>query len=310
MSEASTKIICITDQKVSFPDFSSDYMTLKNEPMISGCVALCAGNDMQYAPLILEAAKRRLKPASQPSEVADAIDEAYQEQQAELIEKKFLKRYRLTGEDFQKSGKKVLTDAVYTRICDRIDKFNLSVRFLVCGFDSNKQGHILTAGGADSVESYDHIGVWAIGEGAHAALSSLAFHITHQHVSPPYSDLNKTLTFALPAKFMAESANSVGPGTFTVVLEAGKPPQYISETGIDLLRKEWLKDGAPKISKKILKLIPDLLFTNAKPENTEEAIQKVDAKIGKPGYVKRLLRKKSPQKGTMPLIGQTSKDQQ
>ena len=131
----------ITDEKVSFSSFSAEYLSHKNQPIMANCAVLYAGNDMQYAPVILEKAEERLRfsPLASPRDVADALDEAYRDQLTELIEKRILRRYKFTGEKFSQFGKKLCTEAVYNRLCDRIAKVELSARFLVCGFDQEKK---------------------------------------------------------------------------------------------------------------------------------------------------------------------------
>src|ERR1035441_5560490 len=151
LASSRKEIVCLTDRKVSFPSFSADHMTLKNEPFVGSCCVLTAGDDTEYIPLILESAKAELKPNAHPREVADAIDDAYHGQIAELIEKRVLKKFHFNCESFQKNGKKLLSEAVYARLCERIDKVNLSLKFLICGFDKNGIGHIFTAGGEQSV---------------------------------------------------------------------------------------------------------------------------------------------------------------
>src|ERR1035441_126477 len=269
LASSRKEIVCLTDRKVSFPSFSADHMTLKNEPFVGSCCVLTAGDDTEYIPLILESAKAELKPNAHPREVADAIDDAYHGQIAELIEKRVLKKFHFNCESFQKNGKKLLSEAVYARLCERIDKVNLSLKFLICGFDKNGIGHIFTAGGEQSVAGYEHIGLWAIGEGAEAALSILAFHITHKHASPPFAPLNTAITIALSAKFMAESANSVGEGTFTVVFKHGEPVRFIDDDVVDKMRKQWLKDGSPRLSRKLLEGIPKVLHEAIKPSNSD-----------------------------------------
>lgn len=222
---------------------------------------LFAGNDAQYAGLILESAKDSLEPNSHPRAVADAIDTAYHEQLTELIERRVLKRFEFDGESFRKTGRRLCSDTQYARICERINKVELSLRFLVCGFDENGTGHLYTAGGKQSVEEYDHIGLWAIGEGDVAALSTLSFHISHQHISPPHSKVNETLAVALAAKFMAESENSVGKGTIVVVFEKDKKPQVIYESGTSRIREQWLKTGAPRMSSEMLDSVRTHLTT-------------------------------------------------
>jgi hypothetical protein len=288
------EIICISDQKVTFPGFSSDYMTIKNEPGIGRCAVLYAGEDTQYAPLIFESARNALGENPHPREVADAIDDAYHGQISELIERRVLRRYKYDGESFRKNGKKLLSEAVFARICERIDKVNLNLRFLICGFDQTGDGHLFTAGGNQSVEGYDHIGLWAIGEGADSAFSTFSFHITHRSIAPPWSELNPTLTVALSAKFMAESASTVGEGTIAAILKKGEDVRYVPQEAVNTLRKEWLRHGAPRFAKRIEKFLPDFIVSGGirDERDRKEAIRSANAMLGKRGYIEKVLGRK------------------
>jgi hypothetical protein len=255
LASSGRAFICITDRKVSFPGFSADYMALKNDPSFGRCVVLSAGDDTQYIPIILESAKKSLAGSGFPSprEVAEAVDEAYEEEVSELIEKRVLKRYGFDTESFRKSGKKLCTEVVYNRLCERMSNVKVSIKFLICGFDDDGGAHIYSAGGDGSVEGYDHVGVWAIGDGAEMALAALSFHMTHRHVNPPWAGVNESLAAALSAKFMAESSNSVGEGTLVAIHEFDKTPLLLfSPANISILRDQWLKDCALKLSDGLL----------------------------------------------------------
>ncbi len=252
--------VCITDEKVSFSTFSAEYLATKNDPFLYNCPVLYAGNDMQYAPLVIDRARRRLTHASTPEEAAYALDEAYQEQLSELIQKRVLRRYKFDSNKFRDQGKKLCTEIVYNRLCERISKVDLSIRFLLCGFDQRQSGHIYTAGGDESVENFDHVGIWAIGRGAPAALASMAFHVTHGHFHPMYCSADEALYYGLEAKFMAESADTVGRSTFVTITESDKRVKFIDEHNIDKLRKKWQQTGAPQMSKTVIKMIGQMAY--------------------------------------------------
>lgn len=307
LADGGRKIICVTDEKVSFSGFSADNLTFKNEPLVGTSVALCAGNDMQYAPIILERARKSLTPQSSPSEAAYAVDDAYHDQLSELIQKRILKRYRIDADTFVRRGRKLFTEAVYNRLCERIERVTISAKFLVCGHDSSGIGHLFTAGGEASVENFDHIGLWSIGSGAASALASLSFHATHKHLIPRYADLHSALYFALEAKFMAESENTVGESTFVVVFEKGQLPKFVAEAAVPKIKKAWLRSGAPRQSKKVVTLIDELLYDYREVTDEEGALRAIDARLGKrAGYSKKLLERVRAKR----LVSQTPEDQQ
>ncbi len=274
MASSRTEIVCVSDEKVTFSGFSSDFMALKNEPFLGGTSVLYAGDDAQYAPLIFELATTLAKESQgHPREIADAFDEAYHSQVSQLIEKRVLRRYGFDTESFVKNGKKLCSAALYAKICERIDKVKISLRFLICGFDSNGEAHIFTAGGDQSVEGFDHLGVWAIGEGDHAALAAMSFHISHKHARPPWDSLGKAVTLALSAKFMAESTATVGQGTFVVVIKKDSPCVFLDEAHVDQIREEWLKTGSLRFSQEILNQVPGLLHLALSAQKAQGSTQ-------------------------------------
>ena len=157
----------------------------------------------------------------------------------------------------------------------------------------------------------DLVGMWAIGSGAHAALSSLAFDATH-HQLTSYSGLTKTLYCVCAAKFMAESSPNVGKDTFVAVHEQGKPVRFVSGLGVERVKKKWMKHGAPQMSAKIMNELPSLLYDLETPVNKEEAEKRFDAMVGSPGYIKRAIAQttKKANKAMKRLASQTSTDQQ
>jgi hypothetical protein len=168
----------------------------------------------------------------------------------------------------------------------------LSLHFLACGFDENGDGHILVIDGETPVGHYDKTGMFAIGSGAHAALSALAFH-ADAHLLSQYSEVKESVYCALEARFMAATAEDVGKeSTFITVMEKDKKIQYMSDPGIDVIRNIWKRRGAPRIPPQAIEMIPKLLHTMEEPKTAEEEIHRIEAMIGKPGLGKRLFAKR------------------
>jgi hypothetical protein len=257
LCESRKAIVCITDNKASFQDFSAEKLVLKNYPFYEGWTALPSGNDAEYFPLILEQARSaltKIKPSTS-REIALAIDTAYQEQRQSLIETTVLRKYGFTSKTFMREGKKLCSDTLYNNLCEKIAAVTLSAEFLLCGFDNKGVGHVLCAGGDKSCRSYDHFGVWAIGTGQHSALASLSFQASRSEYSV-HSRLEEAVYAALTAKFMAESASDVGKSTFAVVMRARKSMLFVPDIAIDILRKAWELEGAPRRSLRALAAIP------------------------------------------------------
>ena len=88
----------------------------------------------------------------------------------------------------------------------------------------------------------------------------MAFHVTHKHFTPCFCSLNDALYFTLEAKFMAESADTVGESTFVTVWEVGEKIRFIDEHDVDKIRNEWRRSGAPRQLKKVLTMLSRMLY--------------------------------------------------
>jgi hypothetical protein len=100
-------------------------------------------------------------------------------------------------------------------------------------------------------------------------LSTLSFHISKGDLGIYYSPLATAVYFALASKFMAESARDVGKSTFVSILDAqgAKTVQFVSDAGIEAIRKIWNKHGAPRFPKRLVNdAVPKLIYS-AEGEN-------------------------------------------
>jgi hypothetical protein len=91
-------------------------------------------------------------------------------------------------------------------------------------------------------------------------MSSLAFHADKTGFNQS-AGLAVALYHVCEAKFMAESSKLVGRETFVAVYEYMQPIKYLPPEGIAEIRTAWEKSGAPRLPKKILSKIEDLLVT-------------------------------------------------
>jgi len=260
LSESRKKIVCVTDARASFKDFSSDKLALKNWPFFRDWVALYAGSDVEYVPSILEGTSDRLYALMKKGrkigakEVGNALQAMWWAKLDELVEYRVLRRHKVSTREFL-SKRKFFTDEVYNNLRNRMEQIKLSLQILACGFDPDGQGRILLIDGVTPPRRYDPTGVFAIGTGASAALSALSFHADKNYLSQ-FSDINTSLYCALEARFMAASAQDVGrESTFVTVMEKGKEIQYMSDLGVEYIRKVWARSGAPRIPKQALETI-------------------------------------------------------
>jgi hypothetical protein len=310
LCEHGKKIVCVTDNRVSFGEFSAEHSAWKNYPIWTTWLVLCAGDDIEHAdPIIRKSRKyclalyKKLRRVLEPEEVADAVDLAYSEQLQAHIENKILRKHQFDSESFQKTGKSKCTPEVYMSFINKIEKTALSLEFLICGFDAKGQGHIWKVKGDGAPTSYDLIGFWSIGMGASAALSCLAFHVSRGHLNV-YSSLPDAAYLTMAAKFMSESASDVGRSTFVVIVDAkGKEAvRLVSNPGVETVRRIWEKRGVPKVPRKQIDNIVSKLIYNIGVKSEED----IEAIIGMPGYFKKRSKPaKGPQDPT-PSTSQTS----
>ena len=219
MCENSKTLVLVSDRKISFGTFSGENMAVKAKALYGPWVGMYSGNDVSHAMPVLSTAGDLLDEyhkkngAPGPSTVVNLLQEAYWRRLKHQIETQVLRRHGFTVETFRQEGKNSCTESVYAKLTERIATTSLGqLTFLVAGFDDyadGSDGHLWTVGEDDAPQCYDGIGMWAIGSGQSAALSSLAFHVDKGQLSPPYSSLSDTLYCVCAAKFMAESASEV-----------------------------------------------------------------------------------------------------
>jgi len=151
-----TTIAITADSKVAFGDFSTDQGALKYKLLGNRYLALIAGNDVVFAPPTVNRIQTELFKANtrDADETAGIVHEQLCETRSRIIETKVLKRYKLTVEQFVAKGKQSFTEQAYYDICNRIEQQNLSLQFLVAGFDDMAKPHLQTlagdSGGDDS----------------------------------------------------------------------------------------------------------------------------------------------------------------
>lgn len=267
MAEQSKALVMISDKRVSYSEFSAENLALKNEPFWSReWTVMYAGNDVTHVEPIrqhavelldavwLKAAKPRQRHAWLPPKMfADALDAAFGWRLNQEIERQVLRPFGFSSETFRRQGKRLCTESQHAEICSRIAAVHLDgLVMLLCGFDRGGYAHIWTIDGVSAPKNYDSIGMFAVGSGAKAALSTLAFHSNAGHIRYRHSPVESVLYCALTAKFMAESATDVGRSTFPVILRGShKTPQarqlqFLTELGVGIVREKWEKEGAPR----------------------------------------------------------------
>lgn len=246
--------MAVSDHMVTFGSFSTDGTTLKTEPLHPNWYAFFAGDEIGHVRPILSHAKfmiwdmargTRSKDLSD-NEIAYLMSIAIQYRLQTEIESRYLYRRGLDLETFRKDGINRMPPEVYGDLSANIDSVSLGCKFLICGFDAAGAGHIFVIDDKSAPSSCDSVGFWAIGSGAHPAISSLAFH-AQKHNFGSESSLSECLYHLCEAKFMAESSTrTVGKKTFVCVYESDQKIGYLTDRGLKFIRQEWRSKGATK----------------------------------------------------------------
>jgi hypothetical protein len=271
----------VTDTKVTFGDFAADNIAPKDFPLFKKCSVLVAGNDIEHVKPIMDRATAIVGKNPSVSDVAEAINVAIGERLHAEITRKVLHKHGFDVNSFRDEGKRKCPPSAYLGLFNRVDQVSLSLKFIVSGFDSggsshSVQGHIYAADGQGVPVCYDPVGMWAVGKGAHAALSYLAFLI-QRHGSPSREEGTElALFFALGAKFMAESCGEVGSQTtFAYINEYGRPPHYISYEAIEIIKAMWSLEAAPRIPEHLPEKISGFLKEFPVPSSDKELMAKL-----------------------------------
>jgi hypothetical protein len=270
-------LVCISDGKATFSDFSADHAAVKTKRIYRRWWVVYAGDDVEYAPGIIGEATAALgdddkNPPKTSKQVVTALNDAYWTLIHSQIESRVLRKQKFSVDTFRETGSKKCTATIYNNLCAKIDKVEISLQFLVYGFDNNDRAHIFLVDGKEEPKCYDSIGVWAIGSGAHAALSSLAFHIDRQELNKFGMSIERAAYFACEAKFMAESSGHVGRDAATLTMHRASDPcekvRFLLATQISKIKEIWKNDGAPRIPVAITEQV-SVLIRERYPEDAD-----------------------------------------
>jgi len=265
IAEDRKKIVMASDSKAAFGDFSADWGVTKNIPVGRNYAVMVAGNDGLYTMPTIKRLKERWKSDHlDPDEVAIMLHEELVKTRNLKTEAKILSKLGFTTESFMRDGKAQLTEAVYYDIISEIRREELSLTFLLAGFDEEGEAHLRVVTCDDCPQDFDMLGFAAIGSGASQALGSLAFAKDHTSLCQ-HSSLVDVTYQVLAAKFMSESATDVGKDTFYVATSKDQNCDFISSyaQGIEYIRDAWAKQGAPRDSPRALSAIADLLHSGS-----------------------------------------------
>jgi hypothetical protein len=143
------RLILVSDSKVAFGDFSADEAVVKNIPFVYPWAVLMAGNDISHVKSVLDKAEARIQGESEQKKeslsgasVADILHEELVAERERIIESSIVRKYGFTATMFRDQGKTLCTDTHYNEIIYKIAQRELSLQFLLCGFNADEEVEI------------------------------------------------------------------------------------------------------------------------------------------------------------------------
>ncbi len=260
------ELILVSDSKVAFGDFSADDAVIKNIPFLHPWAVLLAGDDISYAQSVINRARTNgLEKIEHEGElagwqIAEILYDSLLSERQRIIEALILKKYGFTCETFRDQGKSLCTEGFYSDVIYKISQTDISLRFLLCGFNNDGNTEIWGVSSDSPPQNYDNLGFWAIGSGANGAISSLAHSVSHLGLDR-FQRPELVLYHVLAAKFMSESAKDVGQGTFVVLIPQNDKIRFLLDEHVKKIRELWEKNGAPRIPENAEVLIKSSLFS-------------------------------------------------
>jgi hypothetical protein len=248
-------IVSISDTMVTGGTISSDGCAVKMEPFARDWIAMFAGDDITQCMPVIERAKKYLdKRANTIGNARAAFKRAYQQHLNEMKTDAVLAGYGLDMKTFLSSGKRRLTEKVFSSVCERMDaikNIGAGVEFLIFGFDGEGRAHIFRVGDRGEDQTLDKPGFSCIGSGAYAADTMLYYF-----QQATYRSLPETVFNLCAGKFMAERSG-IGKDTYLYVMQPGTIASQYRTGLIDDIRKAWDVGGVPRVPDGVLELIAE-----------------------------------------------------
>lgn len=213
--------------------------------------AMFAGQDAGNAPALLANISQALDGVSDASrkDVETLFRDEYRAALEQRIESLVLSPYRLTVNEFVKTGAKRFTPDMFSRLCVDMASVDVPYEFLVFGFDEKRNPHLFRVHRGGQIEDCRAIGFWAIGSGDAAAVHHMFFHEFSTTLP-----LRTAAYYACAAKYFAERA-SLGQRQRTYVRCLMKDGRWI---GIDeeKIRQVWEQSGRSRVPANIWDQLP------------------------------------------------------
>ncbi len=185
---------------------------------------------------------------------SECISRTYQAEARQRGHDLVLSKYKIAVEDFLKDGRKHFGNAEFARLNQEFGRAaTLDLELLVYGFDrNNKREHMFLVKSPGVVDDWDFTNWVAIGSGQYLADADLA-------PAPVVGNEVDALYRALSAKFLAESAPSVGDATFVSILKPDGSEKILVNGDILAIKAFWKSERKPDTPEPVAKRLRDLL---------------------------------------------------
>ena len=158
------------------------------------------------------------------------VCDAYKEMFDEEFTAKFLSRYGFKNiADFRALGLQQFGENQFTNICDAINRFDLGITLLVCGFDG-REPRIFEVSNPGSITDHSLLQYAVVGSGSYMALAALRRKSLN-------FNLEDTIYRLLDAKFSAETAAGVGKITSLITMNVDGEFGFVMSEMIGKIRK-------------------------------------------------------------------------
>lgn len=237
--EKGEKIIVAADRMITVGQIIEfEHDVPKFVDLTDNCVVMTAGSTTLQNDIIKEASSK-IRALKKPNfkQITDELKNAYTNLRIKRAEETILKPKNLNFQAFYQNQRIMLPEIVF-QMTDAINKTNLGVEYILCGFDDDG-GHIHYIVDPGTSECWDSVGFCAIGTGN---INSVSAFTAHNYA--PNFPIEKSLYLVYLAKKEAQRAPGVGNDTDIVVL---------AKEGIKYLNSEE-KGILEKIYKKFMKI--------------------------------------------------------
>jgi hypothetical protein len=200
-------IICIADKALSYGEYIQwDSDTTKIMPLPS-CRGVLMASGGEHSSRVINALLENDSIGDEISKSIKIVETVYQRCFDEVLEIKFIKQNGLTRDRYLDAVSSGQLNRHIEHLADKIERFNLDVDILVCGYDNSKipQPYLLSVTSPGQVIDISREGFHAIGSGYEHAVARLLFQ-EHKRTH----GLSEGLYGCFDAKAHAELASSVG----------------------------------------------------------------------------------------------------